>query len=194
MYDMMYKCSAASYHVQESNQQLALVNGLELDQNKRVTGLFTVLGQYIQKQQQQQKYTNEATKAYPSFCTHDYVFVRFNLTFILTLDIYVRAFVNLEPRLSILDCVSQLWWKNRILIFLQSCEINPEWNSDFSPKLRDKIRNGILIFLRSCETKSRMESLGSRLHAWPAHTKHSHIQKTFYLKNCESGMINHMCT
>ena len=55
MYGMMYKCSAASYHVQESNQQLALVNGLELDQNKRVTGLFTVLGQYIQKQQQQQQ-------------------------------------------------------------------------------------------------------------------------------------------
>ena len=116
MYDKMYKCSAASYHVQESNQQLALVNGLELDQNKRVTGLFTVLGQYIQTTTT----TNEATKTYPSFCTHDYVFVRFNLTFILTLDIYVRAFVNLEPRLSIPDFVSQLWWKNRILIFLQS--------------------------------------------------------------------------
>ena len=53
MHGKMYKClNTASYHVQESNQQLALVNGLEfieMDRNKRVTDLFRVLPKKTQK-------------------------------------------------------------------------------------------------------------------------------------------------
>ena len=69
-----------------------------------------------------------------------FVIFCFNLTFILSVDIYVRAFVNLEPSLAALVEKS---------------------DSDFSPKLRDKIHN--------LEPGFKVTR--------PAHTKHSHIQK-----------------
>ena len=43
----------------------------------------------------------------------------------------MHYFYSLKPRLSVLDLVSQLWR-----------EIRPGFTSNFSPKLRDKIRNG----------------------------------------------------